>query len=244
VAKEALFSNPASAALLTSSSATYIYTKPSIPDMNAGGRSWSLAMYDGENTFLKGAFGYHRTARARLENRQQVFEDRSEFRFAAGRAISGNILGGLAARYVTRREGPTETKFFQGDLGAIFPVYSNMRGGITLENLLEQAGEDPLTLGGGLSFPVGSGITLVGDGYRLMKGAKKGERGWGLAAELKLAGDFLLRGGLFQEARRRMRGWSAGLSWNGPRASFDYAYRLAGNSPKEKDHILGLNILF
>jgi len=75
-----------------------------------------------------------------------------------------------------------------------------------------------------------------------MKGTMKGNRGWAVGAETALGDSFRLRTGRFQESVRRMKGWSVGLSWKGPRASFDYAMRTTGQGPKERDHILGMTV--
>ena len=106
------------------------------------------------------------------------------------------------------------------------------------------AGENPPTAAAGLLYALGYGINLYGDGLRVMKGPHKGDRGWALGGELSFATDFRLRAGRFQDTYRRRRGWSAGLSWNGPRTSFDYAMRTSGDSPKERDHILGMTVAF
>ncbi len=231
--------------MLDTSSAFLIYTKPRIKDWDAGGRGWSVGAYDGQNPVVKGGFGYVRSARATITTGgQQGYEDRSEFRTTLGKAITPSIAVGLQGRYVTKRIGPTESKFLQGDIGTIFPVFAGLRGGVTYENILFKEEELPPTLGGGLVYAFGSGITIMADGYHLMKGQRKGDRGWAAGGEISLAADFVLRAGRFQEGVRRLKGWSAGLSWNGPRASLDYSMKTTGSGPKERDHIFGLNLLF
>ena len=99
-------------------------------------------------------------------------------------------------------------------------------------------------MGLGAAYSLGHGITLFADGYRLMRGSREGERGWALASELTLSGSFKARGGLFEEAYRAFKGWSLGLSWMGPRASFDYTMKTAGTGPREKTHIFGMTTAF
>ncbi len=245
VPREGLFSNPAAVGLLTESGAFLIYEKPRIPDWNAGGRLYSVGAFDGQNAGLKGAFGYIRTSRARVENTvSQSYEDRSEYRMALGLPLAANVAAGLRVQYITRRTGSQETKIFNGGVGTIFPVYSGLIAGLTYENLLNKPGELAPTMGAGLSYALGYGIQVYGDGYRQMKGPKKGERGWALGAETALAGELRVRGGRFQDGDRRRKGWSMGASWVGPRTSFDYAMRTSGDLPKERDHILGLTTIF
>jgi hypothetical protein len=242
---EAIFTNPAAVGLLTKSGSFFYYTKPNIADWNAGGRGYAIGAYDGQNETVRGSFGAVRSSRAIIaRNGTQGYEDRSEYRFALGRPLWANVAGGLQARYVTRRVGLSEEKFFDGDLGAIFPVYAGLLGGFVYENALNKTGERPPTAAAGVVYGLGYGIQAYGDGYRAMKGPEKGQRGWALGAEVGLAGDFKLRGGRFQDGYRRLKGWSAGLTWAGPRASFDYAMRTAGNGPSERDHIFGMTIAF
>lgn len=244
IPREGVFTNPASVALLTSSSSYFIYTKPKIADFNAGGRATSIGAYDGENPVIKGGLGYSSVARARTSSGVQVYEDRSEIRFSAGRMVSGGIAGGLAARYVTKREGESETKFLQGDLGMIFPLFADMRAGITYENLAEKENEAPPSMAGGVQYTLGSGVQVFADGARHLKGPAKGKNSWSLAAEFSLVADFILRGGRFQDGYGAKKGWSMGLSWIGPRASFDYAMRKTSETHSEKDHIFGMNLAF
>jgi hypothetical protein len=242
---EALFSNPASAALLTQSAAFLYFQKPRISDWNAGGRGYAVGVYDGQNPAAKGALGFVRTSRARIDRQgNQTFEDRSDYRFTIASSVWSNVMGGLQTRYVTRRSGAESRRFFNTDLGTIFPVYTDLMAGVTYENAFHKEEETPPTVGVGLSYSLGFGIRLLGDGYRLMKGEHKGERGWAAGGELSLASDFKVRFGRFQEAYRRLKGWSLGASWVGPRASFDYAMRTTGSGPQERDHMLGMVVAF
>ena len=244
LSKESLFLNPASSALNDKASAFYYYTKSKIPDFNAGGRSYSVGAYDGQNPEMKGAFAYTRTARARVSGGAQTYEDRSEIRFDLGREVSGGILGGLGARYVTNRVNGAETKFIQGDIGTIFNLFSDIRAGITYEDIRKITGERPPTLGGGIQYGVAQGIQVFADGTRIMSGDLSGKKSYSIALELGLAGDFSIRGGKFLDAYRANRGYSLGISWNGPRASFDYGLRMTSNGHQEKDHIFGMIVLF
>ncbi len=239
---EALFTNPASAWLLDKSYSFFQYTKPSIVETKEGGRSLSSGVYDGENPNAKGALGYLRSSRVRIGSNGRFYEDRTEFRVVAARPISGEILGGISARYVMHRQAGVETKYFQGDAGVIFPLFADMRAGVTFENILEKPGDRPATLGAGLRYNVGAGITLLADGARFQRGPLKGNKEWAIATELPVGGDFTFRGGRFFDGNTRQKGWSAGVSWMGPRASIDYAIRTTKGIPHERDHIVGISI--
>ena len=245
VPSEAIFTNPAAVGLLTTSGSFIYYTKPTIAEWNAGGRGYAIGAYDGQNESVRGSFAVVRSSRAIIgRSGTQSYEDRSDYRFALGRSLWASVIGGLQVRYVTRRAGADEVKFFDGDIGAIFPVYAGLVGGVVYENALNKPGERPTTAAAGLMYGLGYGIQAFADGYRAMKGPEKGQRGWAIGAEMTLAGDFKLRGGRFQDGYRRLKGWSGGITWAGPRASFDYAMRTTGDSPRERDHIFGMTVAF
>lgn len=242
IPKESLFSNPAAAASLTESVGFVNYTKAKIPDFNAGGRSYTVGMYDGGQETLKGGLAYVRSSRAVLENNRQGYEDRSEFRFTMASPIGKSTQAGAQVRYITKRQGAAETKFFQGDLGLILPLFQDFRAGITYENVVQRAGEKPGTAAVGVNYALGFGIAAYADGTRQMAGANKGDKGYNLGAQTEVVGGFVIRGGKFQDGYRRLKGWSMGAGWVGPRASFDYALRTTGTKNRERDHIFGMTI--
>jgi hypothetical protein len=242
VTREALFSNPASITGIENTFGFAQYELPKIADYNASGRAYSVGLYDGGDKNWKGGFGYSRTARTRIFQGHQGYIDRSEFRFVSGHEIAGGITGGLATRLIKNYNASDSGSFLEGDLGILFPLFKDLHGGITLENILNREDELPQTVGIGAAYSLGYGIQVLADGYRLMSGTKNGERGLALAGELGLTGSLLARGGLFEEAYRGLKGYSFGASWMGPRMQLDYAYKLTGKGPKEREHIFGLTI--
>jgi hypothetical protein len=243
IPREALFSNPAAVAQVNNSFGFLHYSIPKIADYNAGGRAYNVGIYDGGSQRWKGGFSYSRVSKANIvRGGQQGYEDRSEIRFATGHAVWNNLLAGLQTRYIKKHSNPETGHYFDGNLGVIFPLFNDLRGGLTWENVLNKEDNLPSTIGAGATYTLGYGIVLFADGYRLMSGTREGERGWALGGELLLSGDFTARAGMFEEAYRNLKGWSLGLSWAGPRLSFDYALRTTGKGPKEKEHILGLTM--
>lgn len=242
VPREALFSNPASITSIGNTYGFFHYELPKIADYNASGRAYSVGLYDGGDANWKGGFGYSRTARARIFQGHQGYIDRSEFRFTSGHEIIKGVTGGFSGRMIKNYNASDSGSFFEGDLGILFPLFQDLRGGLTFENILNREDETPQTVGVGAAYSLGYGIQLLADGYRLMSGTKSGERGWALAGELGLTGDFLARAGLFEEAYRGLKGYSLGATWMGPRMQFDYAYKITGKGPKEREHILGLTV--
>lgn len=242
IERDPLFSNPASAALISQSFGFFNYTKPSVPSFHSGGREFTVGMADGGSTYGKGVVGYTRTAMARSVAGSQVFVDRSEIASAFGGQIFTNILSGVNVRYVTVNVGQAKTKFFQGDVGVLFPLFQDMRAGISYDNALKRAGERPATFASGAQYQIGYGIKLFGDLSQIADGVRKGKKSWAYAAEFSLAGDFVARAGRYYDAYLQKRGWSMGLSWMGPRASFDYAMRVTKEKSSEKDHLFGMTV--
>jgi hypothetical protein len=243
VAREAVFSNPASVSYVSDTFGFFHYQIPKIPDFNAGGRGFNVGVYDGGNQTWKGGLAYTRTSKAVLVKNQQGYVDRSDFRFATGHKLFGSVDGGLATRWVNSSNSSTTSRFLEGDIGILFPLYTDLRGGLTYENILNKEDETPATIGAGANYSLGYGFQLIADGYRLMSGTRAGERGWSLAGEAGLTGDFFLRAGIFEEAYRALKGWSLGASWIGPKASFDYALKTTGKGPREKMHVMGMSIV-
>ncbi len=243
VAREALFTNPASISLTKASFGFVHYALPKIADFNAGGRAYSLGIYDAGNQTWKGGFSYSRSSKAVLApDKTQSYEDRSEMRFVTGHAISGGVFGGLQTKYAKKHSGPESGRFLELGLGVIFPLFSDLRGGLTWENLLGREDSAPSTIGAGATYSLGQGISLYADGYRLMGGSREGERGWSLGGEISMSADFIARAGMFEEGYRAFKGWAVGASWSGPRASFDWSMRTTGKGPKEREHILGMTV--
>ncbi|MGZ6423316.1 MAG: hypothetical protein ACXWSR_20470 [Bdellovibrionota bacterium] len=242
VTREALFSNPASVANIENTFGFFHYEMPKIPDYNAGGRSFNAGLYDGGDKTWKGGFGYSRIAKARIINNHQGYIDRREFRFSSGHEIYSGVTGGIAGRYIKNYNDSDSGSFLEADAGVLFPLFNDLHGGLTFENILNREDETPQTIGAGAAYSFGYGIQVIADGYRLMSGTKNGERGWSLAGELGLTGDVLARAGIFEEAYRGLKGWSLGASWIGPRIQLDYALKTAGKGPKEKSHIFGLTM--
>lgn len=240
VAREAIFANPASITSVKSAFAFFHYSMPKIPDFNAGGRAFNVGMYDGGDQDWKGGISYSRTARASLlGSKRQGYIDTNEIRFSTAHSLFGGIDGGITGHW---NQSGNSQHYFEADLGILFPLFADMRGGVTWENVLNHDDDNPSTIGVGANYLLGYGFTAMADGYRLMSGSKKEKTGWALALEAALAGDFYARGGIFQEGYSELHGWSLGLSWLGPRASFDYAMKTKGDGPKERIHMFGITM--
>jgi hypothetical protein len=245
IPSEANFSNPAAVALLTQSSAFYFYQKSQIPDWNAGGKVYGIGAYDSGSTTVKGSFVYLRNSRARISRTgTQVYEDRTEYRFAMGLLATTDLKIGIQPRYIIRHTGETNTKVFDGDVGAIYPIYKDLVAGFTYENILNKQGEKAPTMATGLVYAFSQSMQVFADGMRLMKGENKGDRGWAVGGEFGIWGQLRVRGGKFLDVYKRKKGWVVGGSWTGPRTSFDYALRSTGEGPKEKDHTLSMKVAF
>lgn len=243
MANESTFSNPASASLLKDTSFFIFYDKPYVSAFNSGGRGYAIGASDG-GTSIKGSFAYVSSSMARIgKSGEQVYDDRSEVRFASGFPIGGPVAGGFTTRYVVRRQPVGDSKkFIQGDLGLLFPLFWGITGGLTYENVFNKEDDRPPTFGAGLQYGFGGGLKAYADGVKIMNGTRKAATGWSLAGDLTLGTDYSVRVGRFKDAYRNFTGWSFGFSWAAPRLTLDYALRIAGKNPKEQDHILGFTV--
>jgi hypothetical protein len=243
--REAMYFNPATAARLTEVVFTTIYQLPAIPDQNAGGRYWSVSTLDGGSA-VKGGVSYSRISRARLEpGGIQGYEDRTEFASVLATPVTSNLVAGLRIRYVTRRIAGQEKKFIQGDGGIQLPLYQDLFLGMTYNGIRQIDREPGRKWGVGLSYPVAEGITLFADGERMMSGPNKSRKGWTVSGEAVLGGDWVARASRAYSADRGLYGWAAGGSWNGPRASLDYAWStVRAGSFSERKHTFGVRLVF
>lgn len=241
---ESLFTNPAGYALVDRSQGFFYYTKSQVKDFNAGGRDLSVGLYDGENPYARAGLGYVRESRTRVVDGHRVYVDRSELRLGAGRALSAGLYGGFNGRYITRRTGAAEEKFFTGDLGLLYELQKDLRIGATYENALKKTGERPQSMALGARYQLGYGMAVMADGGRFMEDPYRDKKFWSLGGEIVMAGDLLIRGGLYRDTYLGQRGYALGLSWAGPRTAFDYSYRKSKSLPAEADHIFGISVQF
>jgi hypothetical protein len=216
---------------------------PRIRDWNGAGKQLTLGAYDGTNVYAKAGFAYERDARDELAaGGTKLYRDRNTYRFGLGRMIGKNLALGATGRYVNRRDGGAEEKFFDGDVGAMFKAFSDMQAGVTYENIGFRSGELPPIIGAGLHYLVTDSVVAMVDYGRVFKGTQKNEHQWNYAVELNMTEGFVMRGGMFQDNVRGLRGTAMGLSWQGPRTSFDYGVRSTRRAPVQREHLFGVTV--
>jgi len=242
IPREALFSNPAALSALETSWAFAYYTKSRMSDLDSGGRNLHLGVYDGQNELFKAGLSYSRESRAKSVATGITYIDQTELRVGGGRMLAKNISGGATVKYRTRRMGAEETKKIDGDAGILFPLFQDMFAGITYENIAFIDPENPTSINVGLKYSLMQSIGLLADATRITAGDFRGENAWALGVEFSMVSDFFFRAGLFKNTATQTRGKSFGISWVGPRASFDYAIKMAKDFPRERDHVLGISV--
>ena len=243
IPESSIFLNPAAIGILQNAISFFNYSKTRINDFNAGGKDYSLGIYDTTNTFAHAGFAYERESRATVTNNgAQGYADNSKLRFGLARELADGLIAGVTPRYVINKSPSGDTKFFTGDAGIIFNLAADMRAGITYENASQQVGERPPTLAGGLNYGLGFGVGLYGDYGSAMQGPLKNNKLWSLGAELAMFSDIVLRGGLYRDAIIGQRGAALGLSWAGPRLGLDFAMKTTYYAPIERDVSFGLVI--
>lgn len=246
ITNEPLFSNPAALAYLEHSEGFGFYGFPRIKDWGAGGRQITAGIYDGENQIAKAGFAYERDARAILQSgASRAYRDRSNFLFGLGQHITRFLDLGLTGKYIVRRDGSSEsTKFFNGDVGALVKeaIIPGAQIGFTYENALNKEGELPPIAAFGVRYDILGPMAAHIDGAMATQGEYKNKKQWSYALEMGLAEEISIRGGLYQDSIGGIRGKSLGVSWQGPRTSFDYGLKISRNAPVQREHVVGMTI--
>lgn len=243
ILQEALYTNPAALAYLQQSLAFGYYGMPRITDWNAGGRQVSVGAYDGDNPFAKAGLAYERDSRAiLLAGGARGYRDRSTYLLGVGRQIFDMLDLGVTGKYVVRRDGGDTTKFFDGNAGALIKAIPSLQLGVTYENFANREGETPPILGMGIRYDILGPIAALVDGGYSTKGVTKSRKQWSYAMELGLADDVIARGGFFQDSINGHTGRALGISWQGPRTSFDYGLRMTRKAPVQREHVFGMTV--
>ncbi len=244
VPKDALFSNPAAVVGLTKNRAFFSYSQSKIRDLGAGGRIWATGVYDGSSKAAKGGITYIRESRRRLVAGSSPYLDSQTVRGVLGKRMFGGIMMGLTVNYKMKKQNEDTENVFVGDAGLIYPVSKGFPAGLKVENVTDKEGERPRTVTLGTKYRVSGPLTVVADFGRTVSEFTEVKNLWSLAAEVTLFKELILRGSLFKDSIDSIRGKSVGASWNGPRTSFEYALRITNGAPRERDHVLGVSLMF
>ncbi len=240
ILREAVFTNPAALALLTGSYGFGYFTKTRLVNLDSGGRDLTVGAMDGDNEYAKAAFAYEREARAGINAAGASYFDRTQMRLGIGRMLTPSLGAGITGKYIVRRNGAAETKKMDGDAGVFYPVMNDMMLGLTYENFVNVETENPTVIGAGVKYNVIPALGLFADAARITKGNNKGKYSWSTAFEVSMMGDLFLRAGLFKDFVNGTKGKSIGLTWAGPRTSFDYSMHLIQTGVREKSQTLGV----
>jgi hypothetical protein len=243
IEQEAAFGNPAALGPLNYSFIRGIYGKSGFASSDSGGKEMAFGAYDGQNPNAHAGIEYTRESRAINFRGQDGYLDRGEVRLAVGRALWGNIFGGLTLRHLTVRDGGPEDKVFNWDLGVLIPLASDLRIGVLAENLAQSQRDTPSKLGAGVRYQLGAGLVARGDFAELRNGDRQGQKFWAAALEIEAVADFTLRGGVNYDPHTETRSKALGLGWTGPRAVFDYGFTTQNDAAKERRHLFALTIL-
>lgn len=242
LAKEGMFSNPASPVLLKTNVVFAVHTQTKMRDLGAGGVAQAAGVYDGSSEFAHGGLGFIRESRRIGVGSGSTYVHQSTIRGVIARPIFGDLSMGARTNYTMHKENGTKNNYFHGDVGFLYPVFSDLPLGLTVENVTDKAGERPRTIFGALSYDVMGPLDLYADLGFVVSKVKSANRVWGIGVEVAVFDEILLRGGLHRDSVLDERGWSTGLAWAGPRASLEYALRMTTNRPSQRDHVFGMSI--
>lgn len=244
VPKDALFSNPAAVAGLTTHRAFYSYSQSKIRELGAGGRVWATGVYDGKGKLAKGGLSYIRESRRRLIDGESPYLDSQTVRGVVGRAVWKNLISGVTVNYKMKRENDETENIFTTDVGFIYPMLRTLPVGLKVENVTDHEGERPRNAVLGISYKLTGPLKVVADYGKAFSNFNDGDSLWSVAAEVTVFKELIIRGALFHDQIDAIRGTTLGISWNGPRTSFEYALRMTRGTPRERDHVLGVSLEF
>lgn len=244
IGKEALFTNPASVALLRSNMVFASYTQTKLKTRNAGGMVQAAGVYDGVSSYGHGGLAYIHEGRRISFGSGTDYNDQTSIRAVFGRPIYEKLLGGVKTTYTVREENGQRVKYFHGDIGFIYPLSPTLPVGLTVENVMDKQEERPRTIFLAMQYDILGPLKTYGDFGRVVSKVKSARNMWAFGVELSVFEELLLRGGLYQDSFLDTRGWAVGASWNSPRTAFEYALRMTRYEPRQRDHVFGISILF
>jgi hypothetical protein len=243
ILQEAIFTNPAALTYLTQSLAYGYYGSPRINDWDASGKQITVGAYDGANEYAKAGFAFEKVSHpVLLAGGNRAYRDRKTFILGLGRELTNFLDLGITGKYVYRKDGGDEKKFFNGDVGAMLKIFSGAQIGLTYENAFDQEGELPPIIGAGIRYDILGPIAALVDAGFATNGLQKDKKQFSYAIELGLFDDIVGRGGFYQDSISGLRGSAFGFSWQGPRTSFDYGLRMTRRAPVQREHVLGITI--
>ncbi len=244
IPKDALFSNPAAVAGLRTHRVFYSYAQSKIRELGAGGRIWTTGVYDGKSKIAKGGLAYIRESRRRLIGGASPYLDSQTIRSVIGRPVGKNLIAGITVNYKMKLENEETENYFTSDVGVIYPLSRALPAGLKVENALDREGERPRNVVLGVSYKLTGPLKVVADYGKTVSEFADDKQLWSLATEVIVFKELIIRGALFRDEIDSIRGTALGVSWNGPRTSFEYALRTTRGAPRERDHVLGVNLQF
>lgn len=245
LAREAMHSNPAAVALLKQNMAAASYTLTRIRDLgDAGGIVQNADLYDGTSEMAHGGLGYTKEGRRVSLGNGSKYVDRTSVRTVLGRDVYRGILVGMKPSYTIHRENGVESKYFHADAGIIYPLFTDMPMGITVENVMDKDLERPRSVYAAISYSMEGPLSIYADIGRVVSAQKNGRTLWAFGAEIKIFDELVARAGLYRDTILETRGFGLGLSWLGPRTAFEYALRKSISAPMQMDHVFGINLVF
>lgn len=246
---EAAFLNPASIYFFQQSSLYYQQGSSKMKEASAERES---DYKDGENqTFLitdtssalKGAFSY--------QTQSEDGDSRKRFTSSASSNWGKNMSVGVLYRY-TEEDAQDHEVYHQGVLGITYIHSKQLTFGAILVDPFLANKEDAL-LGGGLQYTLTQNFIVIADAGANYNDDPEDNKFWRAAAQAQFFKSFYLKYGRFEDDITKLRGYSYGVSWVGPKLAVEYAYRNSEarqdtefyfNGEQLEDHSVALSVVF
>lgn len=247
---ESAFLNPASIYFFQDSS--FYYQKGSA-SLNEESDKRESAYSDDTNeavvitdtsSVLKGSFSY--------QYQKDNGERRTRLTSSASTHISKNASFGVLYRYTQDSADSGHKTFHQAVFGITYVVDPRLTFGAILEDPF-LANKEDTKLAGGFQYALTQNFLVLGDIGSKYNDEPEENNFWRAAAQAQFFTRFYLKYGMFEDKIDNLHGNSWGLSWVGPKLSFEYAYRKSKafddsenfyDEEEIEEHSLALSLVF
>jgi len=151
--------------------------------------------------------------------------ERMRFGFNMGKRFAKYSAFGLGYQYtIDETPGRAKDKYHQANLGFAHVFSRNISTGLTVNNLNNNEQSDSRgTLG--TQFAFSRSIVILADGGFDYRSSFEKTKFYKLGAQLRFFKDFVLRGGLHDDAITNTKGKSAGIGWIAPKMTLEVGYQ-------------------
>ncbi|MCB0394331.1 MAG: hypothetical protein KDD25_07215 [Bdellovibrionales bacterium] len=169
----------------------------------------------------------------------------TNYEVAVGKPVTGWLAIGFDLRYFQQRIGSDENTYFNGGLGALVNPAQNLTFAVVGRNILNRYTLDmqpALDVAGAYMFE--KVLSVMADGVFREKDNPDKKGVYSLGLESYLPYDFMVRLGGRKDEYLSQNFWTAGLGWDGPKFTLNYAYERNASKDGQFAHSFDLLVYF